>query len=500
MNTFVTSLAALAGLIAVTYAQTAVSTAASSASRLSQMVLDPVPDASSMAYAPTSAGRLSGMLLAQIPQQPAIMPGQNPNTVPPGGRGFGPGGSMHSPGRMLPGPNGGRSPGGPANSVTQSAGTASPTRGPTSASGSAVSGSPVSAPAGSPAPPPQPAVAVQPEAAPDPVVVDPAQQAVPVENAIDDTEMVEVVFQAAPLPSILDKYSDWTGKKVIRDMNVEAVTFTIDSHGALPKRKAIDFLERSLLLNGYGFIPAGEDFVKILNLAAIKPGAEHPVIMKTDDLPDNGEAIVTYVQPLQYLEPDDLKKTLSELVQLHAYGVVTPLPNARGVAITENSNTIRYIIALLKDLDKAPVTTEQRSFQLTRASADDVAKALADILDIEGKGSGGSSGGKKSSSGGTTPAPVPNAIPGQPGGVPQNAAARTGVYGNAPQASSMPPKLIPIPRTNKLLVIARASDLDYIATLITELDGAAELRSFMTRPLKYLAATEILPIIKDAIT
>ncbi len=490
-------MAALAGLIAVTHAQTAVSTAASSASRLSQMALDPVPDASATAaYTPTSSSRLGGMLLAQIPQQPSIRPGQNPNTVPPGGRGIGPGGSMHIPNRVLPGSNGGRVPNGSPNSAAQSAGGATdPTGAPLS-----VSGRPASAPAGSPAPPPQPAMAVQPQAVPAEPVVDPVQQAAAPAEVIDDGEMVEVVFQAAPLPSILDKYSDWTGKKIIRDMNVEAVTFTIDSHGALPKRKAIDFLERSLLLNGYGFIPAGEDFVKILNLAAIKPGAEHPLIMKAEDLPENGEAIVTYIEPLQYIEPDDLKKTLSELVQLHAYGVVTPLPNARGVAITENSNTIRYIIALLKDLDKAPVTTEQRSFQLTRASVDDVAKALADILDIEGKGSGGSSGGKKSSSGGTTPSPVPNAVPGQPGAVPQQGAARTGVYGSAPQASANPPKLIPIPRTNKLLVIARPSDLDYIATLITELDGAAELRSFMTRPLKYLAATEILPIIKDAIT
>lgn len=313
--------------------------------------------------------------------------------------------------------------------------------------------------------------------------------------------MVDVVFQAVPLPQILQTYEDWTGKKVIRDINVEAVTFTIDGHGSMPKKMAIDFVERSLLLNGYGFLPAGPDFVKFINLAAIKPGAEHPFVMKEEELPEQGEAIVTYIQPLKYLEPDDLKKTLSELVQLHAYGVVTALPNARGVAITENSNTIRYIIELLKTLDVAPTHTEKRSFLLQRASVDDVAKALADILDLEGKGSGGGSGGGSKKSGATpAPAPVPNPA-GQPPGAQQNAAARaSGVYGSAPQAASAPPKLIPIPRTNTLLVIARESDLKYISTLIDELDGAATLRSFIIRPLKYLGATEILPTIKDAIS
>ncbi len=504
MNTFVTSIAALAGLIAITSAQpvdqTVVATAASSASRLSLMALDPVPDPSEIVSSVnTSSSRLGGMLLAQIPQQPAIRPGQNPNTLPPGGRmGSGPGGSMHVPGRVFPGAGGG---GGRVPTSSTADGTMAAQQADGSAAPGSPRGTPVSAAAGSPAPPPSAFQSPAPEPSPAPLVVDASQAGQSADGSPDDNEMVEVVFQAAPLPGILDKYADWTGKKIIRDQNVEAVTFTIDSHGTLPKKKAIDFLERSLLLNGYGFIPAGDDFVKIINLAAIKPGAEHPFIMKVDDLPQNGEAIVTYISPLQYLEPDDLKKTLSELVQLHAYGVVTALPNARGVAITENSNTIRYIVELLKTLDVAPVHTEQRSFQLTRASADDVAKALADILDIEGKGSGSSGGGKKSSSSnpGGVPAPIPNAIPGQPNGQP-NAAARTGVYGNAPQASSVPPKLIPIPRTNKLLVIARASDLDYISTLITELDGPAELRSFMTRPLKYLAATEILPIIKDAIT
>ena len=468
MNTFVPSFALLVGLIASVQAQTdqvAGTAAATSVPRLSQMALDPVPVEPVVTdYSNASSSRLGGMLLAQIPQQQqqGLAPGQNPNTLPPGQRGPG---NRPRPGfqPLGGGPNSGPFPGGGS---------------PAGSPGRPVAANPVT-------PPPQPA----------PTMPVPVQTPTP-EPTPNDDELVPVAFQAVPMPQILLFYEQLTGLKVIRDINVEAVTFSIDTTGEMPKKKAREFIEKSLLLNGYGFLPAGDGMVKFINLAAIKPGAEHPFIMKESELPDNSEEIVTYIQPLLYLEAEDLKKTLSELVQLHAYGVVTPLPNTRGVAITENSNTIRYIIELLKTLDVKPSTTEKRSFQLIRASADDVAKALGDILDLEGKGSSGSSGGKKS--GGTAAAAPPPAA-GQPAGG-QAGASHAGVYGSAPQASAPSPKIIPIPRTNKLLVIARSVELDYIATLIEELDGATELRSFITRPLKYLSAGDILPIIKDAIS
>ena len=299
------------------------------------------------------------------------------------------------------------------------------------------------------------------------------------------------------MPQILLLYEDLTGKKIIRDINVEAVTFTLETTGKLPKKKAIEYIEKSLLLNGYGFIPSGEDMVKFINFAAIKPGPEHPLVFDAGKLPQNGEEIVTYIHSLDFIDPEDLKKSLSELVPLHSYGVLTPLPNSRGIVVTENSNTIRYIIELLKHLDVEPSRTEKRSFQLTRSSAEDVAKALADILDLEKKGSGGSGGNKAAATPQPT-APNPAGIPNQPGAA--AAQPRTsGVYGSGPESTAVPPKIVPIARTNKIMVIARPVDLEYISTLIDELDGAAEIRNFTSRPLKYLQASEVLSILGDAL-
>lgn len=413
-----------------------------------------------------SSSRRNGLLIAQIPPQPGISPGQNPNTIRP----ITPPGGSRNPRVAQPG---GRPAGSPGPAVT-------PPANPTPVPAGPPSTSPVN---------PNPGFS-QPMAANPP----PAQV-----FSNDDSELIDLTLINVPMPQILLMYEDLTGKKVIRDINVEAVTFTLETTGKMPKGKAIEYIEKSLLLNGYAFIPAGEDMVKFINVAALKVGPERPIIYSADKLPEFGEAVVTYVQPLQYLDPEDLKKNLGELVPLHPYGVLTALPNSRGIVITENSNTIRYILELLEHMDVEPSRTEKRSFQLTRASAEDVAEALAEILDLEGSKSGksGSTGG-----GGTptpTPQPNPGGIPNQPGAAVAAAQPRSGVYGSAPQASAAPPKLVPIPRTNKLMVIARPVDLDYIATLIEELDGAAEIRNFVSRTLKYQNASDILQVLGDAL-
>lgn len=452
------------GAIAQNAAPVAMAEAGPVSTRLSALILDaPAPQP-----APTAAAssRLGTILLAQIPQQPApgigqngIRPGMNPNTIRP-----------------------------PVNPRIQNR------------KGTAGGPAPTVAPAPGQPPPSAPTVSPQPPSLPpsSPIAVAPTNPPPSdTPEVIGDDELIDLQFPNVPMPQILLLYEELTGKKIIRDINVEAVTFTIETTGKLPKKKAIEYIEKSLLLNGYGFLPSGEDMVKFINLAAIKPGPERPLIFDPDKLPQNGEEICTYVQSLNYIEPEDLKKSLAELVPLHAYGVLTPLPNSRGIVVTENSNTIRYIVELLKHMDVEPSRTEKRSFQLTRSSAEDVAKALADILGLETSGKGGSTGSK------STPPPQPTTpnpagIPNQPGAA--AAQPRTsGVYGSAPQATSVPPKLVPIARTNKLMVIARPADLDYIESLIEELDAAAEIRNFVSHPLKFLQASEILSILGDAL-
>ena len=175
MTKFVPTLAVLAGLIATAHAQTdqvAGTSSAASVSRLSRLVLDPIPDQADVpVYANDSASRLGGIQLAQIPQQTGLPPGQNPNRTPRTGAP-----SMHSP----LGPPGGNPAAGGQSSVISSAGSpgnftpGNPGPGNPPAPGTPFPGSP-SATGGSPGRPvsavptsklPQPAMAAVPARAP----------------------------------------------------------------------------------------------------------------------------------------------------------------------------------------------------------------------------------------------------------------------------------------------------------------------------------------------
>ena len=379
---------------------------------------------------------LAAQSSAQIPAQP----GRNPNTIPPPGAG------------------------GPANRQIQRPGV--------------VPGNPA-----------RPGAAVPANAA---AAGGAEKQAIKVDDAITD-QGVELQFPNTPISEILLLYEDLTGLKIIRDANAEQATVSIETTGVLPKDKAIMFIEKSLLLNGYAFTPAGEGMVKILAFDAKKPTMEGaPLIDSAMELPMTDQ-VVSHVVNLKYLSSEDATKAIDQVIPRHSYGVITPVPNAKALVITENSNTIRSIIDLLERLDNKPSETIQKTFQITRSDAADVKEALDEILGNEEKGGSGSGR-------------VPNIPQNNTGGVPVQAQqpnipmnSGSGISsGTASEAE--PAKIIAIPRRNCLLVIGTSEQVDYLGKLIEELDAASELRNFASRQLKYLAVESAMQIISDAIT
>ncbi|HRJ09709.1 MAG TPA: secretin N-terminal domain-containing protein, partial [Prosthecobacter sp.] len=330
---------------------------------------------------------------------------------------------------------------------------------------------------------------------------DPAErEAIRPEDAIKPGGGVELQFPNTPLSQILLVYEDLTGLKIIRDANAEQATVSIETTGELPKDKAIMFIEKSLLLNGYSFVPAGEGMVKLLSEAK-KPQTEGaPFIESAFDLPETDQ-VVNHVVILKHLNTEDAQKAIDQVIPRHSYGLVHPVPNAKALVITENSNTIRSILALLERIDNKPAPTISRTIQLTRSDAEDVKKALEEILGLSESGSN-SSGGSRGS--GARPA-VPNPGAAQMGIVPQGetpqaASASAAGGGTASSTEETPPKIHAIVRRNCLLVMASPETMETIQTLVDELDAASDLRNFVSRTLKYLGVEAALGIISDAIS
>ena len=323
----------------------------------------------------------------------------------------------------------------------------------------------------------------------------------PVPSRIEDNgDGIALTFPNTPIIEILFIYEELTGLKIIRDAAVETATVSIETTGKLPKEQAIKYIEASLLLNGYSFIPAGEGMVKILSEGKPATAEGAPIVLNEDDL-DGTEKIVTYVTSLRYLSPDDAMKALQQVIPNHSYGKMLGVPSSNSLVIIDNTATIRAMLALLTKLDNKPHEVTKKTFQLVRSSSDDVQKALQEILEKDKEGSSGAAPGGYNTGRQQQPTATSGIPPqGQSTGGQTSSPISVSSGGSSEGSAAPAPKIISIPRRNVITVWAQPSDIEMIAGLIEELDGAADIRNFVSRQLKYLAVEDAMSIISDAIS
>jgi len=310
-----------------------------------------------------------------------------------------------------------------------------------------------------------------------------------------------------PLNEVLEFYQQLAGKRLIRDARSENATVGVETPGQLTREDAMDFIEKTLLFNGYALVPAGKDLLKVIAFEGGKvPSSEGvPMILSEDELPLTDQ-VVSYLLPLNYLKAEDASTAFAQIIPPHPYGKVIAVPNARALVITENSNTIRSYIDLAKTVDVPAGETKIKTIVLERADSEEVAEIVSNLLGIDkGTSSGGSSGGGVPRlNAGQPPSNVVAARPTNPqqaaamnaAGVP--AAGSTGTLGSG-EAEAAPPKIQALQRTNSLLVIARPLDIVYIESIVKELDAPSEQRGFVSRKLAYMDVVDFVNVAKDAL-
>lgn len=331
----------------------------------------------------------------------------------------------------------------------------------------------------------------------------------PVPAAPLDPDQTILQFPNAQISDILDAYERLSGKRVIRDANI-TFTLSINAPNPLPKTEAIQMIESTLLLNGYVFVSLNDKTVKIINVGAssapggmgggggavfIKNPRSEGIAVYTDlnALPP-GEIVASYFLKLNILSPAEAIAILQQHVQLHTYGSMVPVPNAQALLITENSSLIRSIMKTMPLVDVPPTQLVSEFVTLTRANSDRVALLVTNLLS------------HRSQTQGTTTPQQPNQPnqpnqprPQQPGNNQQSGQAQSASSAAATTASLIAgdATLISDPRTNRILISTRPINLPYLKQLIEQFDQSVALTDPYERPLKYVAAADILPVIKD---
>jgi general secretion pathway protein D len=279
------------------------------------------------------------------------------------------------------------------------------------------------------------------------------------------------------ITTILQDYQELTGKTVIEDSNLSAnaVPITILVPNPVPREQLVRLIEAALLLNNYAFVPGlNENTVKVINLNTGKnPRSEGIRLYTTPDSLPEGEQIVSYYMPLSYISAQEALAVFQTHVLPRAYTAFVPVNSAQAVVITENTSVIKELIALKQLIDVPPAATSTEFVQLIRADAERVTDTLNKLLENSQKGTGGVQ------------------TPGAPGNVQVNyGAGSSGIAGLQAQ-------LVADARTNRILIVSRPQNMAQLRSLVLSFDQANLAERPLEYRLRYVAAGDVLPVLKD---
>ncbi len=297
------------------------------------------------------------------------------------------------------------------------------------------------------------------------------------EPAPSKEEPVTIQFPRTSVAEVLTVYEKLTGKRLIRDSNLAGPELSIMVTDPVPPKEAVALIESSLLLNGYTLVPVDEKTVKILGPSRPPRSEGLPLYLQESELPQEGDKIVSFYQPLRFLSPSEALSIVQGVVQLNAYGSLVAVPNTSALVITEKTPIIRKAIALLQVVDREPSQIITEFIPLQRANAEKVVETLNQMF---GAGSGGGSA-----------SPPPQ---GGQGGQQQGAVVSTG--GDIRLLSGKA-QFIAEKRTNRILMIVKAENYKYLRELILKLDQPVETDQPLIRPLNYISVGDLFPVLVD---
>ncbi|HEX8680275.1 MAG TPA: secretin N-terminal domain-containing protein, partial [Chthoniobacterales bacterium] len=310
------------------------------------------------------------------------------------------------------------------------------------------------------------------------------------------TEMVTLQFPNSDVVDVLRFYEQLTNKKLVMDNFVQGKV-NIFVAKPLPRDEAINIIKINLLMNGYSLVPAEGDVVKVIGTGKNPRNQGVPIISDEGMIPP-GEQVISYLFKLRFADPSELQQVLGQyLSPPQPYTSFLALPKSSSILVTENSSVIRSLVNIINQVDIPPAEVVSEFIRLERADATKVVDMLKEVFE---KGQQGPNGATPGAAAG-----VRNVRPGVPPPPQQPVVNENGDIGALTALSEDSVvvgkiKLSPDVRTNRIHVITRPVNMPFVRRLIAEFDANVEFAKPITRPLRYVSANDVLPVIVQALT
>jgi|GEM_PF-395427 len=303
-------------------------------------------------------------------------------------------------------------------------------------------------------------------------------------------ETISLQFPHTSIMEVLALYEKLTGKHIIRDSTLygPGAELSIIVADPVPKKEAINMIESSMLLNGYVVVPVDEKTVKVLSSSRPPRTEGLPLYLEESQIPIEGDQFVSFYQPLHFLSTTEAINILQGVVQLNNFGTLVAVPNTSALVITDTTPIIRKALALLKVIDHESSQIITEFVPLQRADAQKTVETLNQIF------------GKESAATPTTvKGPAQGSGPNNPNGPNNQTLPQVADTSNPGDERVFSGKVqfIADKRTNRILVVTRTENYRYVRELIANLDQAQAPEEPLVRPLNYMSASDVFPVLVD---
>ena len=202
----------------------------------------------------------------------------------------------------------------------------------------------------------------------------------PPEVSLAEENVGPLILRNESRDQVLDLYERWTGKTLLRPQSLPEASITLSINKPLPKSEALRALETLLNMQGIGFAPLGERFVKVAPLNLIR--TESPAFLdgSTLGMAPSGR-IAAKLFTLNFLRVGEFIPQIAQLASpgIGAAPVVFEKTNA--VLIIETISNLQRIEQLIAALDRpAAAAHAVKAYTVVNAKASEVANKLRTLL------------------------------------------------------------------------------------------------------------------------
>jgi general secretion pathway protein D len=297
-------------------------------------------------------------------------------------------------------------------------------------------------------------------------------------------------FPNSDVQDVLHFYESLTGKKLVMDNFVQGKVNIFISK-PVTREEAIRIIEMNLSLNGFSLVPAEGDIIEVVGTGKNPRAASVPVLSDESEIP-SGDQVVSYLFKLRYADAVELQQALTQY--LSGAGTnpapILALPKSGSLLVTQNCGIIRRLVKIVTQVDIPPAEVVSEFIKLERADATKVVDLLKDIFE---KGDRTGAGPQYPGAARGVRPPVP-----QPMSVENEVGALTALTEESVVVGKI--KLTADVRTNRIHVVTRPINMPFIRKLVAEFDANVEFAKPVTRPLRYISAADVLPVLVQALT